>query len=209
VTISPAAPSDATFHAVQRRIAALLPAHAEPASGGGAVLDFAGVSTEPPRLIAAQLLEGRTLLARRVDGAPEARFAAFLDGTQTSRVVAHLEGVPIVHGTTAAVIRSRTERRLRTWVPPRLERRLYAPLALLGAADRAAIESSGIRVVDTLADRQAESLHPFALQDAAVHAVQADREALERELAEEWCSRAEGDLLLDGSISGSDVVATA
>jgi len=66
----------------------------------------------------------------------------------------------------------------------------------------------GLRVVDTLERRKPESSHPFALRDAAIHAVQEDRELVERELAEHWCDRgARGELFLDGAITGSDIVA--
>ncbi len=197
-----------TFHALQRRLATLLPNDTwlEPA----APLELASLGAqEAPRLISASLLEGRTLRAHPVGETPVARFAAFLDGTQTSRPVAHVDGVPIVHGVIAAVVRERVDRRLRTWWSPRVERRVYAPLALLPEDWRAALRDAEIPLVDTLEGRDLESPHPFALQDAAVHAVQQDREAVERELAERWCAAAPGELLVDGSISGSDRVATS
>lgn len=199
---------DASFHAVQRRLAAVLPADARSASE--APLDRMSVATtEPPRLIAAAVLEGKTVRAHPVEAAPAARFTGFLDGTQTSRVIVHADGVPIVHGTTAAVVRERVERRMRTWGAPRLERRLYAPLDELPDAARAGLRASGIQVVDTLEGRKVDSLHPFALQDAAIHAAQEDREALERELAESWCAAGAGEVLVDGSITGSEPVATS
>src|SRR5690242_4415362 len=58
--------------------------------------------SRPPRLVHAEVIEGGTIRARRVFGEPIVKFAAFLDGTQTSRVVAYVHGVPIVHGTVAA-----------------------------------------------------------------------------------------------------------
>lgn len=198
----------ATFHVLQRRLAALLPSeawleHAAP-------LELAALGAQDaPRLIAATLLEDRRLRARGILAPRVARFAAFLDGTQTSRAVAHADGVPIVHGAVAAVIRERHDRRLRTWRSPRLDRRLYAPLALLPPVWRTALDKAGIPVVDTLEGRELESPHPFALQDAAVHAVQQDREAIERELAESWCDAGSGELLVDGSISGSERLATS
>jgi hypothetical protein len=151
------------------------------------------------------------LREHKVTGAPEPRFVAFLDGTQTSRVIAHADGVPIVHGVVAAVIRQRVERRMRTWGSPRVGRALYAPLSLLPATWRAALDAMDIAVIDTLAHRTLESPHPFALQDAAIHAVQDAREAAERELGENWCSRSEGELFVDGAITGggSETMATA
>ena len=208
MTIStPRAPADdATFHAVQRRLAALLPG--DDWQDSPQHLDLAGLGAqEAPRLIAAAVLEGQSLREHPVRAGAAARFAAFLDGTQTSRAVAHADGVPIVHGVVAAVVRQRVEQRLRTWSRPRVERRLYVPRALLPASWLSALADSGIPIVDTLESRQLDSSHPFALQDAAVHAVQDDREALERELAEQWCAIGGGELLIDGSISGSERVA--
>lgn len=199
---------DATFHAVRRRLAALLPA--DNWLETGAPLELAALGAqEPPRLISASVLEGKVMREHLVDGGVAPRFAAFLDGTQTSRAIAHVDGVPIVHGVVAAAIRQRVERRLRAWEDPRLERRLYVPLSLLPATWREAIQRAGLPVVDSLEDRKPDSPHPFALQDAAVHAVQNDREAIERELAERWCDRGEGEILVDGSISGSERVATS
>lgn len=207
------APSgDATFHAVQRRLAALLPANNWLASARPLELASLGAQ-DAPRLIAAAVLEGGVLRSHRITGAPVPRFAAFLDGTQSSRAVAHADEVPIVHGVAACVVRRRVARRMHTWRSPLVERRIYAPLAMLSPPWRNALASADIPVVDTLAARTLEFPHPFALQDAAVHAVQEDREALERELAEAWCQaghgEGEGELLVDGSISGSDAVAMA
>src|SRR5207244_10776153 len=86
---------------------------------------------------------------------------------------------------------------------------LFVPLKLLSDAWRSALESADVRVIDTLERRQVDSPHPFALQDAAIHAVQDVREAAERELAERWCDRAEGELFVDGAITGSERVATS
>lgn len=208
MTIAMVPASTATFHAVQRRLAALLPADDWLESAAPLELSALGAQ-DAPRLIAATVLEGKSLREHPVDRAVAARFSAFLDGTQTSRAVSHVDGIPIVHGVIAAVIRRRIDRRLRTWDAPIVERRLYVPAAMLPQAWRQAIESADIPIVDTLEDRTLDSPHPFALQDAAVHAVQRDREGIERELAERWCARAEGELLLDGSISGSERVATS
>lgn len=204
--MSLATPADG-FLAVQRRVAALLPAAISPA--GDAPLEFATLgAVDPPRLITADVLEGRTIRVVDVTRAAEPRFAAFLDGTQTSRVVAHVDAAPIVHGTVAAVVRARVERRMRTW-RTRIERRLYVPFGELPPAIAAALRDSGVPVVDTLEGRTLESRHPFALQDAAIHAVQEDREALERELGDRWCGEGGAELLVDGSIAGSERMATS
>src|SRR5687767_1206051 len=81
---------DATFHAVQRRLAGILPDGAQGVSD--APLEHLTLGTiDPPRLISASVLEGKVLEAHPVEGEPVARFVAFLDGTQTSRVVAHAD----------------------------------------------------------------------------------------------------------------------
>jgi hypothetical protein len=213
--IAPSPVGDASFHGVQRRLAALLPTESWLENPAPLELTTLGVQ-DTPRLIAASILEGKTLREHQVIGAPEVRFAAFLDGTQTSRVIAHVDGIPIVYATVASVVRQRIDRRMRTWETPRLRRGLYTPLALLPEAWRNALATAQLSVVDTLERRKPDSSHPFALQDAAIHAVQDDREALELELAELWCDRvrepnagARGELFVDGAITGSEMVATA
>ena len=197
---------DASFHAVQRRLAALLPDAAVLA--GGAALELASqFPQERPRLDPAELIEGRSLKAHAVTGAPVGRFAAFLDGTQASRVVQYLAGVPVVHGTVAAVVRVRQDRRMRTWREPLLSRALYAPLGMLPDQARTALLETGVEVFDTSANRDIESIHPFALQEAALQFVQRHRSALERELAEAWVASGEGELYVDGGISESPAVA--
>lgn len=197
---------DASFHAVQRRLAALLP-DATPLSGGATLELGRQFPQETPRLDPPELIEGRSLRAHAVPGGPLARFAAFVDGTQTSRVVQYVSGVPIVHASVAAVVRIRQERRMRTWREPLVSRALYAPLGLLPDQARSALIESGVEVFDTSVNRDIESIHPFALQDAALTAVQRHRSALERELAEAWVRSGEGELFVDGGISESADVA--
>jgi hypothetical protein len=207
--IAPSAPAtppiDSGFHAVQRRLAALLP---DAETVGGASLELASLLVqEKPRLDPPEILEGKRLKAIDVSGEPIAHFAAFLDGTQTSRVTQFVGGVPIVHGTVAAVVRERRERRMSTWRAPLIERRLFAPLALLPAHAARALSESGADVVDTSAKRDIDSIHPFALQDAALQDVQRGRSALERSLAEAWTASRTDVLYIDGGISESPEVA--
>lgn len=196
------------FHGIQRRLAALLPA--ETLLDSPLPLELSSIGPdEAPRLMAATLLEDKVLRAHPVGGIAEPHFAAFLDGTQRSRAIAHAGEVPIVHGVIAAVIRERVDRRMRTWATPTVSHALYAPLALLPRPWRDALDRADVSVVDTLERRQPDSLHPFALQDAAIHAVQEARERAERALAESWCQRHDGQLCVDGSVSGSERVATS
>lgn len=200
--------SDASFHAVQRRLATLLPDAATLAGGGTLELSGAFVH-DRPRLDPPHLLEGSAVRAHAVEGEPVVRFTAFLDGTQASRIAQYIGGIPIVHGTVAAVVRVRRDRRMMTWKTPLIRRRLYAPMELLTPRARAALADSGAELFDTTAKRELESLHPFALQEAALQAVQRDRGELERELAESWCASGEGELFVDGGISESETVASA
>jgi hypothetical protein len=175
---------------------------------------------EPARVVAAAPIEGHALRARRVGagaaGEAPLAFTAFLDGTQSSHALWYHDGLPVVRGTVAAVVRVRRSRLMGTWGRgPRVERRVYAPCAYLPPVVCDALHALGVPVRDTTEpgpDGAPPSPHPLALLDRAVHFVQADRERAERELAEEWCRRqpVEGGLLLvDGSIQGSDLVAAA
>ena len=204
-----AAPSLA---AIQRRLEERLPG-AGGLTDSGASLEALPRAVEPPRISPAAPIEGRAVRAVRVEGDPVAGFGAFLDGTQHSRVVRYADGLPIVVGTVAAVVRVRANRRLTTWArAPLIERRLYAPGTYLAPAVTDALADMGVEVVDTTIPDQAGELpspHPLALLERAVHFVQADRQAAEHRLAEEWCAREQAPLFVDGGVSGSDVVATS
>ena len=202
------APIDAGFHAVQRRLAALLP-DAETVGGGASIELASMMAQDKPRLDPPELLEGNRIEAIDISGDPDARFAAFLDGTQTSRVTHYLAGVPIVHATVAAVVRERRDRRMTTWRSPLVERRVYAPLAMLPPAAAQALAACGAELVDTAEKREIDSVHPFALQDAALQAVQRHRSALERALAEAWTAASSDIIYIDGGISESAQVATS
>jgi hypothetical protein len=178
----------------------------------GPALELSAESPDLPRLIEAEVIEGGNLRAVRVPGSPVPGFAAFLDGTQTSRVAWYDGGMPIVHGMVAGVIRVRKNRRMSTW---RLQRsaRVYAPRRLLSAAMNDALDTLDARmpVVDTTAAESTEAPsvdHPFAVADAARHFVQRDRERLEQELAAQWCNVMSGPLFVDGGIGGSERTAS-
>ena len=193
---------------IQRQIAALLP-EARPAGQGEPTLELATQGNDAPRLISATVLEGEALRARRVVGAPEPAFRAFLDGTQRSETAIYLGAIPIVLGHVAAVVRERRDRRMHTWGTPLREERLFAPRTLLSSSQWNALSSLTVGVEDTT-DRSASAApHPFALREAAFHRVQSRREALERQLAERWCSIEREPLFIDGGISGSEAVAVS
>jgi hypothetical protein len=203
----------AGFRAAQRRVTEALANARLPDSHNGASLESARITpAEAPKLAKAEVLEGDTLRAHAVDGEPVVGFAAFLDGLQVSRVILHDDGMPIVHGTVAAVIRERVERRLGTW-RSEFEERLYAPRGFLAGSSADALAETGLVVADTTPRKDGvpdeAGRHPLALTDAAVSAVQAHREALELSLAEAWLMERDRPLYMDGSISGSSRVAAS
>ena len=192
---------------LQRQLAALLP-EARPAAAGEAPLELASQGNDAPRLISATVIEGGALRAWRVFEPPMVAFRAFLDGTQRSAAVTYLGGVPIVLGHVAAVVRDRRNRRLHTWQPPLVQARIYAPRTLLPSSAWSTLAGHfGALLVDTSAGAADLTSHPYAVREAAVHMVQADRETLEQRLAERWCAHEREPLYIDGGISGSDTVA--
>jgi hypothetical protein len=196
----------ASFHDAVRILAHRVPGVVTVSSTAPTLERLEGVH-EAPRVIDAPVVENATA-ARAIPGVPTPAFEAFLDGVQESRVVRVLRGVPIVWGRIAAVIRRRANRRLVTWERPVVECRLYAPLSVLDRATRTALADA--RVVDTSRseDDGLISRHPAYVIEQALHAVQRDRERAERALAERWCQAGAEPLLVDGSISGSDIVAS-
>ena len=191
---------------LQRRLATLLPEARTAGTENTLELGFQNI--DAPRLISATVLEGDELVARPVPGAPEAGFRAFLDGTQRSRVAMYVGASPVVHGTVAAVVRERSERRMRTWGTPLAQSRVYVPRAMVSSITWSVLRAEfGPLLVDTTDGESDVTSHPLALRDAAIHRVQAHREAVEQQLAELWCRQESDALLIDGGISGSEGVA--
>ena len=200
--------SDAGFRAAARELRAALgsAAHIQDAP---VTLEQLARTDEAPRTVGARSLEGSSLAARPVRGRPHPGFAAFLDGIQKSRVVTFVDGAPIVHGTAAAVVRERRDRRLQAWAS-RVEQRLYAPKRHLPPAlwERIA-RFAPVDITARDADEEEASRHPIASLDRALRMVQQHREDLEQRLAERWCTEAQGAIYIDGGISGSERVARA
>lgn len=217
-------PAHDSLHAMRGRLHALLAGAGVTAGAvdeAGAPLEAQAFGTpEPARVVTAPPIEGHALRARRVGPLPAGEApltcTAFLDGTQSSHALRYHDGLPIVRGTVAAVVRVRRQRVMGTWARgPRVERRVYAPCRYLPPAVCAVLEALGVPVRDTTEpgpDGAPPPSHPLALLERAVHFVQADRERAERELAELWCERQPldgGFLLVDGGIQGSEVVAAS
>ena len=106
------------------------------------------------------------------------------------------------------MIRERRERRMHTWNTPLAETRIYAPRAMLASVTWNTLATEfGSALVDTTDGDTDVTSHPFALRDAAIHRVQAHREAVEQRLAEQWCTEESDALFIDGGMSGSEKVA--
>ena len=203
VNVSPSRPVT-SFHDAVRLLAHRVPGAVAVSSTAPTLERLEGVET--PRVIDAQVVENATL-PRLIPGAPVAAFRAFLDGVQESRVAKVARGVPIVWGSIAALVRRRSDRRLFTWERPVVATRLYAPLALLDPDTRAAVAETAPVDTSRSGDDALLSRHPVYVIEQALLAVSGDRERAERELAERWCQTVAEPLLVDGSISGSDIVA--
>lgn len=161
-------------------------------------------SPEPARLAPSAVLEHAQLSVRAVPGTPEPGFAAFLDGVQRSRVVAWEGGVPVVHGTVAAVIRERHGRRLATWRRPEIANVLCVPRAFVSADVWDLASSPPFTATDTTqagGSGDAPVRHPSALQESALKYVKQRREDMELRLARAWCEVASAPLYVDGGIA--------
>lgn len=168
-------------------------------------LELRPVAPEPPRLQRAEPLEGDAVRVRRVPGEPTVGMAAFLDGIQESRVIAHWPGgVPLVHGTVVAAVRLRKARTLVAWRPDgvRVERALFVPRGAIGEAAWDALRV-GCDVRDTLAADEGGPWHPQEFTARALSAVQRRREAAETACAELWCAEGGGPLFVDGGIAAA------
>jgi hypothetical protein len=197
---------DTSFDAVRRRLALALKDTGPVSAPRPLEIQPRGV-LDAPTIKPADVIEDKVLRARAVTGDVTPKFDAFLDGAQLTLVARWQGTVPIIFGTVSAAIRVRRERRLTTWGAPTVHRALYAPLSQLDAKATKALHNAGVDVVDTLEKRDADSGHPFALQELAYKAVLGDRERIETELALRWAERESGVLYVDGGISANKRVA--
>ncbi len=196
-----------TQHTIGRFLATVFP-DGETVEGE-APLELTSETSDPPRLAQATIIEGRELRAIPLSGPPVVAFAAFLDGRQQSGVrMYRAGGVPVVFGSTGAVIRERRNQRMFTW-QQRVERRIYVPKKYLSAADQRALDESGVDVRDTT-ERETEAIeHPLALRELALHLVRNDRELLEHRVAREWCATETRPLFIDGGIGAAQPIANS
>jgi hypothetical protein len=208
----PVAASDAGFRAALRCLAEFAPDLGARADGAASLELSSSFAQEPVRITSSSPIEGHGLRAVRVEGVREPGFHAFLDGTQRSRVLTYADGVPIVHATVAAVVRVRVNRRLFTWTDgARVEQHILAPRRALPHALWSHLETRFPSVLDVGESGEASpaDTHPMRMAEQAVHRVQERREALEEQLAAEWCSRDGRMLALDGGLKHHDQVVRA
>jgi hypothetical protein len=186
-----------------------------PVEGASTEAERINRADDPPVLVEPAVIEGSTFKSMFVAdprGARTSGFAGFLDGAQDVRIVNQSGGIPIVWATVSAAVRARVNRRLVSWStrPAVVSRRYYIPFRYIDGMREELRGDS--RVVDTgIANAQGNfpSKHPAALMEAAVKCVQQDRERLELELAEAWCTSESAALFMDGSITGSALVASS
>lgn len=170
-------------------------------------LERTPLDTEPPCAVDAEVVENATNRSIPV-GDPLPGFGAFLDGRQDSRVVAWVGShIPLVIGTVSAGIQRREGRRLRSWGETVVERRMYAPLALLDDVVSLRAACHPLPLVDTLGEEDDTSspLHPALLQERARQAVLRDRERAEERVGAAWCRAGIAPLFVDGGLPGEEM----
>ncbi len=152
---------------------------------------------------------GGALRVVRVPLPTAAVFEGFLDGIQRSAMIAYLDGVPLLHGTAAAVIRRRDAwGRMHTWAEPLIAHGGYVSRSVLGATLWAQVEgilgANGQSLHDTDTQDSPASRHPSALLRQGLDALSRVRNDLERDAGEAWCL-VHGDrpLYVDGSLRTS------
>jgi hypothetical protein len=161
----------------------------------------------------ANVIEGDSLRAFDVGTAETSEFTAFLDGIQRADIKFCHEGVPILLGYGAAVVRERANRQMRTLRRDGAELMIerYALLYPSQHVPRQSMpdfSSDAIELIDiTPEDSEALPLFPPVLYARAKQFLNGWRERIEQEVAARWSAAPEGWLLVDGSITGSKKLA--
>ncbi len=162
--------------------------------------------TDLEEVAGAELVEDTELRVDAVEQGEPPAVMSFLDGVQLWKVT-HYDGVrPIVRAHVAAAVRRRSaDRRLRTAGQAVREFHVTHVAGLRGGV-RAALEASGLELVDLPED---EAAQPGRALEAARRAVENARVALEKELGERCAATLERDewLVVDGLLSESAVLA--
>jgi len=183
---------------------ALIAAGAVPAShlpeestGRGDLLEVAG----------AEVVEGHSLAAIAVDPATTPPLVSFLDGIERWLVTFYDGVVPIVRGYVGVAVRHRDGSRRPSTALEATREFHVAPLATLRPAVRAALEGSGVELVDVADDAQ-HPAQPARALEAARRVVESARVGLEKTLGERHVASlgSEEWLVVDGVLSESAVL---
>jgi hypothetical protein len=167
-------------------------------SSGRAPLELSLSGADPPVTKHSRVIEDDTMRAHDVRGEPARRVSAFLDGVQRSEVCAWCGPVPLVYAHVRAVIRARVGRRLVTWGEGPLARSaLYVPPQV----SLNALPALGVVTLDP--EPEPRDGHPHLAIRQAYRRVQADREAVERQLAERFVRQSDEVLYVDGGLPNS------
>jgi hypothetical protein len=176
-------------------------------------------SEEPPLSESeAKVVEGDgRMSAHPVGVSAGTAFTSFLDGIQRADVKLYHGPVPVVYAYTAAVVRARHERKLRTLdapgAAPETAVRYYSeregaflPFRLVSPDSLAPAGISDAQLIDTSPpEGEPLPLFPPTLLLRAARKINAWREELEGQLAVRWCRESSPDewLLVDGSLTSS------
>ena len=153
--------------------------------------------SEEAAIVPAELVEGAELQALPVGtAAPWPDPLAFLDGTQHAELIGYAGAAPLLFAEIGAAVRERRGRRLRTVQAERQWLVVGRPAAL----DAATLARPG---VTTLALHDGEPPHPVRDLVLARRAVDQARGALEVAVAARYRARADGWLVVDGSLAES------
>lgn len=159
--------------------------------------DAARGRADDPTIQPAELIEDAALAWHAVGDAESwPGTVAFLDGTQRSEVVGYAGSAPIVVGDIGVAVRERTDRQLRTVLAEHRRVAIARADALKRAGD--ALEGlASIALPDGLPP------HPVRDLNAASHALDRARGALEAEVGGRYRAESAGWLVVDGSLSDS------
>jgi hypothetical protein len=159
--------------------------------------EASGGRVEEATIRPARLVEGVSLSAIPV-GVAEAwpESLAYLDGIQRSHVVGYSGSSPVIVAEIAAAVRERHERRLQTVLVSRRRLALARPAALAAAGDALA----GYQAIALPTD---DPPHPVRDLVNAARALDRERGALELRVGDDYRSRSESWVLIDGSLSES------
>jgi hypothetical protein len=167
----------------------LTPASLVPQASGGRL--------EEASIRLARLVEGNRLEAIAI-GAPEVWPGplAYLDGIQRSEVVGYHGSSPILAAEIAAAVRERHDRRLRT-VTQKTRQLVLARPAALAAAGSALVDREAVTLPDD------DAPHPVRDLLNAARALDRERGSLELAVGDDYRTRSDGWLIVDGSLAES------